>query len=41
MWDFPFDIFVAVQLIEPDVFVVNAIRQVGIDGRMLSLLQKE
>ncbi len=32
VWDFPFDIFVAVRLLEEDVFLVNTIRQRGIDG---------
>jgi hypothetical protein len=32
IWDFPFTIFIAVQLNDPDVFLVNTIRQVGIDG---------
>ncbi len=32
IWDFPFDIFVAVRLVEEDVFLVNTIRQRGIDG---------
>ncbi len=32
IWDFPYEIFVTVQLVEKDVFMVNTIRQVGIDG---------
>lgn len=32
VWTFPYDIFVTVQLMEKDVFLVNTIRQVGIDG---------
>ncbi len=31
-WTFPYEIFVTVQLTEPDVFLVNTIRQVGVDG---------
>lgn len=31
-WDFPVDIFVAVRLLEDDVFLVNTLRQRGIDG---------
>lgn len=31
-WTFPFEIFIAVQLTEPDVFMVNTLRQVGVDG---------
>lgn len=32
VWDFPFDIFIAIQLNDPDVFMINTIRQVGVDG---------
>jgi hypothetical protein len=32
IWDFPFSIFIAVQLVDPDIFLVNTIRQVGVDG---------
>lgn len=32
IWDFPFEIFVTVQLNEPDVFLVNTLRQTGVDG---------
>jgi len=32
IWDFPFDIFITVQLNDKDVFMVNTLRQVGIDG---------
>ena len=32
IWDFPYEIFVTVQMIEKDVFMVNTIRQTGIDG---------
>jgi len=31
-WVFPYEIFIAVQLNEPDVYMINTIRQVGIDG---------
>lgn len=32
IWDFPFDIFVTVQLNDKDVFMVNTLRQTGVDG---------
>jgi hypothetical protein len=32
IWDFPFDIFIAVQLNDRDVFMVNTLRQIGVDG---------
>ena len=32
IWTFPYEIFVTIQLVEKDVFMVNTIRQVGIDG---------
>lgn len=32
IWNFPYEIFVTIQLIEKDIFMVNTIRQVGIDG---------
>lgn len=31
-WDFPYEIFISVQMTRPDVFMVNTIRQVGVDG---------
>ncbi|MCP4399004.1 MAG: FAD-dependent oxidoreductase [bacterium] len=31
-WTFSTDIFIAIQLNEPDVFMVNTIRQMGVDG---------
>ena len=31
-WPFDYDIFISVNLMEPDVFMINTIRQVGIDG---------
>ncbi len=31
-WKFPYEIFIAIQLVEKDVFMVNTIRQIGIDG---------
>ena len=40
MWNFPFDIFVAVQLTEPDIFMINTIRQVEIDGTDVESLTK-
>lgn len=32
IWDFPFQIFIAIQLHDPDVFMVNTLRQIGVDG---------
>lgn len=32
IWTFPYEIFVTMQLLEKDVFLVNTIRQVGVDG---------
>lgn len=32
IWTFPYEIFVTVRLVEKDVFMVNTIRQLGIDG---------
>ena len=32
IWTFPYEIFVTIQMVEKDVFMVNTIRQVGIDG---------
>ena len=32
IWTFPYEIFVTIRLVEKDVFMVNTIRQVGIDG---------
>ena len=34
-WPFPVSIFVTVRLLEEDVFLINTIRQTGIDGTML------
>jgi hypothetical protein len=31
-WTFPYEIFIAIKTNEPDVYMVNTIRQVGIDG---------
>lgn len=31
-WTFPYDIFIAIQLNQPDVFMINTMRQVGYDG---------
>lgn len=31
-WDFPYEIFISVQMTRPDVFMINTIRQVGVDG---------
>lgn len=31
-WTFPYDIFISVMLTEKDTFMINTIRQVGIDG---------
>jgi hypothetical protein len=32
LWPFPFDIVVLMQLVEEDVFLVNTMRQIGVDG---------
>lgn len=32
IWNFPYEIFVTVRLVEDDVFMVNTIRQIGVDG---------
>ncbi len=31
-WPFPYDIFISVKLTENDVYMINTIRQVGVDG---------
>ena len=32
VWTFPYEIFISVMLTRPDVFMINTIRQVGVDG---------
>lgn len=32
IWNFPYEIFVTVRMVQEDVFMVNTIRQIGIDG---------
>jgi hypothetical protein len=32
VWRFPYEIFVCTQLLEKDVFLINTIRQIGVDG---------
>ncbi len=32
VWNFPYDIFISVMLTQKDTFMINTIRQVGIDG---------
>ncbi len=32
IWTFPYDIFISVLLTQPDVFMINTIRQVGVNG---------
>jgi len=32
IWTFPYDIFICVQLTKPDTYMINTIRQVGVDG---------
>lgn len=32
IWRFPYEIFISVMMTRPDVFMINTIRQVGIDG---------
>ena len=31
-WRFPYEIFISVMMTKPDVFMINTIRQVGVDG---------
>ncbi|MBO4217857.1 MAG: FAD-dependent oxidoreductase, partial [Clostridia bacterium] len=31
-WHFPYEIFISVMMTKPDVFMINTIRQVGVDG---------
>ena len=31
-WKFPYEIFISVKMTQPDVFMINTIRQVGVDG---------
>ena len=31
-WRFPYEIFISVMMTRPDVFMINTIRQVGVDG---------
>lgn len=31
-WSFPYEIFISVMMTKPDVFMINTIRQVGVDG---------
>lgn len=40
IWDFPYEIFVTVRLVEEDVFMVNTIRQTGIDGTSETAVSK-
>lgn len=40
IWDFPAEIFVTVRLLEEDVFLINTIRQAGIDGTKESDVSK-
>ena len=35
-WPFPYEIFISVMLMEKDVFMINTIRQVGVDGTCAS-----
>ena len=39
-WHFPYDIFISVMLTQDDVFMINTIRQVGIDGTNADSLTK-
>lgn len=38
IWSFPYEIFVCMQLMEKDIFLINTIRQVGVDGTCESSL---
>ena len=40
VWNFPYEIFISVQMTRPDVFMINTIRQVGIDGTDADSLTK-
>ncbi len=32
IWKFPYDIFIGIQLYEPDTFMINTVRQMNVDG---------
>ncbi len=40
IWDFPYEIFVTIRLVQEDVFMVNTIRQIGIDGTSEAAVSK-
>lgn len=40
IWNFPYDIFISVMLTEKDRFMINTIRQVGVDGTDAESLSK-
>ena len=40
VWKFPYEIFISVQMTRPDVFMINTIRQVSIDGTDAKSLTK-
>ncbi len=40
IWNFPYEIFISVMLTEKDTFMINTIRQVGIDGTDVYSLSK-
>jgi len=40
IWNFPYEIFVTIRLMQEDVFMVNTIRQVGVDGTSEAAVSK-
>lgn len=40
IWKFPYNIFIAIQLNDPDVFMINTMRMIGIDGTKGSSLSE-
>lgn len=40
LWKFPYEIFISVMLTEKDTFMINTIRQVGIDGTKAGSISK-
>ncbi len=32
IWNWPYEIFISMQLVRPDVFLINTVRQVGVNG---------
>ena len=40
IWKFPYEIFISVMLTKKDIFMINTIRQVGIDGTNIDSLSR-